>query len=270
MGDRNITIGEKASITFGLGYPEENKPPESNGLFRTLPYYFGSPKYNFWIFPEEPRPEPCPTYRYPFWYQPKPCYPRPDTTWSLPPIYLEYPSNENKKIVDFINDRAGKQVISVSVHASIEVSRGKANDGEMKIRIVNNDLFSDAPAVRLIIVRADGTIYEEDLEENRVKISELSREDASALIAALYGKNELGIYTAPSDKHIESVKNAVADTLMVGAGTLFDVFGKKKRESEPRDCWDPYFPIYPGPSCYDKWFDYLLGSQSLIPTNIKF
>lgn len=175
-----------------------------------------------------------------------PCPPRPDPIWAVP--FVKYPVDKNRKIVDFINDRAGKQVISLSDNMSIDVSRGKANDGEMKIRIVNKDLFSKEPAVKLIIVKADGIIYEEDLEEKRVKVGELSREDASALIAGLYGKGELGTYPAPSDKHIESVMDAVDifNELILG----LDILSERERESrEHPDYWNPFHPIYFQPLC---------------------
>ena len=233
MGDKPTKVeGEQFGIRVGYGYTFGNEKP---GFIKCEPDHanvFSLDK--FYYAPHSI----CPPL--PQWLQIYPCLPCSPwilPTWNEPIIDLKHPVNENEKIVTFINDRAGKEVLSLSNVDSIEVSRGKANDGEMKIRIVTGSNFFGAPKVRLIIVRADGAIYEENLEEKRVKVGNISREDASALIASRYGKKELGQNAAPSDKHIESVTKAVKGEVEFD----IDIFGGLT--DLPFNV--PYLPNYP-------------------------
>lgn len=232
-----VSIGGSIEIKYGgdcdIKWGEMPVGPE--------PKYYGKGSCNdFFICPDLFLP--CPEYIFPFphLFGDKP----------LPKIqYFKVKSEEeaaNERVAGFINDRAGKTVIPVSDADSIEVSKGKAKDGEIKIRVVTKSLFDEAPKVRLFVVKANGTIYEEDLEENRVKIGEMSREDASALIASLYGKKELGRNPVPSDKHIESV------TKDINGEDDIDIFSIKDLPFNV-----PYLPNYPwhedeGPSNFSS------------------
>lgn len=153
----------------------------------------------------------------------------------------------SERIAGFINDRAGKEVIPLSDADLIEVSRGKAKDGEIKIRVVTRYFFDETPKVRLFVVKVDGTIYEEDMEENRVKVGEMSREDASALIAGLYGKKELGRNPVPSDKHIESV------TKDINGEDDIDILSLMK--DVPLDVYFPLFPHHDDKVRFEPYFD---------------
>lgn len=160
------------------------------------------------------------------------------------PIFERSPSYE--MIRNFINKRAGSEILPkvnatedgyiIGLSAkfsgglaygkdnvrrpdtviSAEVLRGPHNDGEIKIRVItssNQNIFEKKFDVKYYIVRTDGKIFTEDESESRELISSISKEDASGLIAAIYGKEELDNAQAPSNAHIDGVKR------LLGMGT---------------------------------------------------
>jgi hypothetical protein len=122
------------------------------------------------------------------------------------------------------------------------ISKDKEGDGE--ILIVTS---AGVSAMTYITVRADGLVSEsrtckvEEIKNGdktvglrqknetcvsqpKAKIGTMSTEDASALIAVLAGREELGAFPSPSERHIESVRNLLGGQQNeLGSLKLFDI-----------------------------------------------